>query len=164
MADNGTGSNIQILHVKETITALKDFEPDLYKKLNTQIRRELNVIKNITKGKYPKGEWQVQINTKRILGSIRTRPGSSNPKQRWGEADPGVRASIFEFAGSRTMGETPQAAGLIDSLTRRYGQPGRFLWSAWDEKGKTAIANIERSVKAAERELQLRLDERGEER
>lgn len=164
MAGKGTGSNIQIDHVKATITALKDFEPDLYKKLNTQIRRELGVIKNIAKGKYPKGEWQVQINAKRILGSIRTRPGSSDPRQRWGDSDPGVRASIFEFAGSRTTGDTPQAAGLIASLTRRYGQPGRFLWSAWDEKGKSAITNIERAVKSAERELQARLDARGEER
>lgn len=162
MAGKGASSNIRVENVKETITALAAFEPEIHKRLNVQIRKAMGRIKTRAQGKYPAGAWQVQLNKKRILGSIRTTPGSSLDATRWGEAAPGVRAAIFEFAGSRSAGATPQARGLIKSLNARYGQPGRFLWAAWDEQGNAVLEEIRASVKSAERELQSRLDSRGE--
>jgi hypothetical protein len=162
MANTRTLSNIRVDNVKATIKAINEFAPDLKKRMTKEIRDSLNVVKTRAEGKYPKGAWQVQINNRRILGSIKTRAGSTSYGQRWGDADPGVRAAIFEFAGTRTAGDTPQAKGMIESLTRRYGQPGRFLWAAWDEVGPAALEQIRDAVKKAERELQNRLNETGD--
>jgi hypothetical protein len=160
MSNDGTSANIRVDGVKATVNALKTFEPELHKALNKSIRKSLNVVKARAQGKYPEGQWAVQLTTKRLLGSIYARGGSVTG--RWGESAGGVKASIFEFVGSRTMGDTPQAKGLIKSLTTRYGQPGRFLWAAWDEVGDTALEQIRVAVKTAESELQARLDARGE--
>ena len=60
------------------------------------------------------------------------------------------------------MGATPQARGLIESLNRRYGQPGRFLWAAWDKTGKDVLDRIRTAMLEAERDLQATLDSAGE--
>jgi hypothetical protein len=157
-------SNIQITGVKETARALKEFAPDLHKSMNKEIRKSLNVVKARAQSKYPKGSWKININQKRILGSIvATSGGGTSTGSSWSNAPDGVRAAIFEFAGSKTDGATPQAKGLIKSLNARYGTPGRFLWSAWDETGKQALSEIETAVRRAERDLQGRLDAIGEE-
>jgi hypothetical protein len=156
-------TNVQIIGVKETMIALKEFEPALRKKLNKEIRSSLDKVKTRAQTKYPKGDWKVKVTQKNLLGQVVATAGGGNASdQRWGDAPPGIRAAIFEFAGSTTTGATPQAKGLIESLTRRYGQPGRFLWSAWDEVGKSVLTEIEQAVKSAERDLQTKLDQAGE--
>lgn len=154
-------ANIRIDGVKETTRALQAFEPEIKKRLNKTIRQALEIVKGGAEMRYPKGAWQIRINTRNILGSITTKPGTVGGR-RWGDADPGVRAAIFEFAGSTGKGATPQAAGLIESLNIRYGQPGRFLWAAWDANGKAALDTIRDAVYLAERELQTKLDAAGE--
>ena len=157
------GTNVQILGVKETVTALRAFEPSLLKEMNSEIRRSLTPVRERAKGKYPAGVWSININTKKILGSICAASGGAGGlKPRWGDSAGGIKAAIFEFAGSTTQGATPQAQGLIKSLTERYGSPGRFLWSAWDELGGGVLQNIEESVRRAERDLQANMDAAGE--
>lgn len=156
------GTNIRITGVKQTILALKAFEPTLYKELNREIKSSLQTVKDRAKGKYPGGNWNVRVNNKNLLGTVVATSAGGGGWTRWGDAPPGVKAAIFEFAGSSTAGETPQSAGLIKSLTARYGTPGRFLWAAWDEVGKSVLSEIEGSVHRAERDLQGRLDAAGE--
>ena len=152
-------SNIQIIGVKGTIDALRVFEPTLYKELNKKIRAILNKTRESAKGEYPRGSWTVAISRKSILGSIQTGRGAKAAV--WGESAPGVRASIFEFAGSRSAGKTPQAKAMIASLERRYGGTGRFLWDAWDRTGTVLLPEIKRAVNDVEAEMQRRMDMRG---
>lgn len=160
-ANNRAGTNIRITGVKQTVRALKEFQPALYKQMNREIRSALQVVKDRARGKYPTGDWAVRVNTKNLLGTVTaTARGGAAPS--WANASGGQRAAIFEFAGSRTMGATPQAKGLIESLTRRYGTPGRFLWAAWDESATQVLSEIEGAVKRAERDLQANLDAAGE--
>jgi hypothetical protein len=51
---------------------------------------------------------------------------------------------------------------MIDSLTARYGTPGRFLWAAWDDTSDMVLDSIRMVVKNAERKLQTHLDAAGE--
>lgn len=152
---------IEVSGVGKTIRALEAFAPEIKDRLNKEIRKSLTSTKQRAQSKYPKGAYTIQINKKKILGSVTTQKGSVNGK-RWGEADAGARAAIFEFAGSNQDGRTPQARGLIESLNRRYGTTGRFLWSAWDETGKDVLENIRTAVLSAERDLQNKLDSIGE--
>lgn len=160
MADTRLGSNILIENAKETINALATFEPTLHKALNVTIRRALEVVKQGAERRYPDGAWVVKINKKNILGSITTKPGSTGGRN-WGSADPGVKAAIFEFAENNPSGR-PQVAGLLQTLNRRYGSTGRFLWAAWDAEGEVALNKIKSAAKKAEAELQARLDAQGE--
>ena len=156
-------SNVKIVGVAETVAALRVFTPDLLKGMNAEIRRSLKPVRARAQGKFPDGQWSININQKKILGSIAaTSGGVGGLKSRWGDSAPGIKAAIFEFAGSVQGGQTPQAQGLIRSLTERYGQPGRFLWSAWDELGAGVLQNIEEAVHRAERELQANMDAAGE--
>ncbi len=154
-------TNIRITGVAKTVKALREIEPEVAKRMNTTIRKALSVTSAGAKQRYPKGAWSVNINTKKILGSISARSGLRLDND-WGNSAPGVKAAIFEFAGSRQPGRTPQARGLIKSLTERYGQPGRFLWDSWDDTGKEALNTIEQAIRSAERELQMKLDAAGE--
>lgn len=164
MAATGTrtSQSIEIRGVKQTIAALKAFEPEIHKALNKTIRTAMNEVKAGAQGRYPSGAWVVRVNAKNLLGTIRTAPGSSAGAKSWREASPGVKAAIFEFAGKYQPGKTPQAKGLIDSLNSRYGSPGRFLWDAWDAQGEAALATIKQAVLDAESVLQSNLDAAGE--
>lgn len=154
-------TNIRIDGVKQTVTALKEFAPEIHTRLNKEIRKALSETARGAKARYPNGAWSVNINTKKILGSISARSGGTRAGS-WANSSPGIKAAVFEFAGSRQRGRTPQARRMIESLTARYGQPGRFLWDSWDENGAQALNNIESSVKAAEAELQAKLNSFGE--
>lgn len=154
--------HIDVIGVRATVRALKAFAPDVSRRLVKEIRQSLNIIKARAQGKYPLGMWNVRVNNKNMLGTVVAASGGGAPAGRWSDASPGVRAAVFEFAGSTTNGASPQAQGMIEALTRRYGTPGRFLWAAWDEAGKQVLAEIEASVKAAERDLQASLDSAGE--
>jgi len=157
---SNTGTAIEIKGVKATTRALKEFAPELRKDLNRAIRRSLDQVKRGAEGRYPNGSWSIRINNKKILGSLGTMGGRSSDS--WADADPGVRAAIFEFAGSTGQGKSPQAQAMIESLNNRYGQPGRFLWDAWDDSGDLAKNQIRMAVKNAERQLQAKLTAMGE--
>jgi hypothetical protein len=156
------GTNIEIRGVKETMAALKAFEPDLLKSLRKDIRHTLEKTRDAAQGKYPKGAYGVRISARKLLGSVVAMSGGGSVASSWEKSAPGVRAAIFEFAGKVQGGKTPQASGLIRSLNARYGSPGRFLWSAWDEHGKESLEHIKVSVQNAERDLQAKLDSAGE--
>ena len=156
-----TGNSIEVYGVKKTIGAMEAFAPEIRKRLNKEIRESLNITKARAQSLYPLGAWKITINKRKLLGSLGTAPGTLDPKK-WGDSDPGARAAIFEFVGSSSGGVTPQARGLIRSLNARYGQPGRFLWEAWDETGRDVLDRIRTSLKTAERDLQTKLDSIGE--
>lgn len=155
------GTNIRIDNVKKTVAALAAFDPELRKTLNSSIRVALAKVDAAAKSNYPSGAWAIRINNKKILGSIAARAGGKRGTN-WGDSAPGIRAAIFEFAGKNQPGKTPQAQGLINHLNARYGQPGRFLWAAWDQVGSGVLNDIEAAVKSAERDLQANLDAAGE--
>lgn len=156
-------TNVRIDGVKQTIKALTEFEPELKKRMNKEIRKALTQTRNVAKGKYPGGAWSININNKKLLGSIAATAGGGT----WGskslkELAPGTRAAILEFIGTKYSGNSPQVLGLISTMNARYGQPGRFLWSAWEQTGDQVLEDIKQAVKSAERDLQASLDSAGE--
>lgn len=160
-SENRVGTNIQITGVKETVAALKAFQPEIAKRLNSEIRKSVGKVKARALSRYPSGSYSLTLNNRKILGSVTASAGGDRSK-RWGDSSGGIRAAIFEFAGKNQPGKTPQAQGLIKHLNEKYGQPGRFLWAAWDDVGRGVLRDIESSVKAAERDLQASLDSAGE--
>lgn len=155
------GTAIEVTGVRKTVRALKEFTPEIHKAMNKSIRESLKFTKETAQSKYPNGAWSLRVNQTRILGQIAASGGVRDSKH-WGNSSPGVKAAIFEFAGSSQAGRSPGARGLINSLNFRYGSPGRFLWAAWDETGKAVLQDIRLTVQSAERKLQAHLDMTGE--
>ncbi len=70
-------------------------------------------------------------------------------------------AAIVEFAGDRNPhGKTPRGRTLIETLNERYGEPGRVLWQAWDDRQQFVLWAVRRLVEAAETTLQTEFDAR----
>jgi hypothetical protein len=157
-----TETNIRITGVRQTIAALKAFTPGVEKVLGEQIREALAATQRAAQGIYPRGSWVIGRNRKKLLGYIAARAGGGGGGKSWGAGPAGRRAGIFEFIGSSYGGDRPQVLSTIASLNSRYGQPGRFLWSAWDQTGKQVLDDIKVAVQGAERELQARLDSIGD--
>jgi len=155
-------ANIRIDGVRETVAALKAFTPEVEAQLDYEIKEALERVHTATQANYPKGAWVVGRSRKRLLGYIAARAGGGKSTKSWGKGPAGRRAAIFEFIGSQYAGTRPQVLGLIASLNERYGQPGRFLWAAWEQIGARVLEDIEAAVKGAEAALQAQLDAAGE--
>jgi hypothetical protein len=157
------GNAIEVRGVRETISALVAFEPEIKKGLDKTIRAALRQTRDRARLLYPQGDWVVRVNKKNLLGTIAARGGQGGDSKRsWSELPSGARAGLFEFIGSSYAGSRPQVLGLISSLNARYGQPGRFLWSAWESTGEDVLTTIRDAALNAQARLQANLDAAGE--
>lgn len=77
-----------------------------------------------------------------------------------GGSKTGKNAAIFEFAGTRSRGKTPQGKAMIEWLDG-YGRPGRFLWAAWDAKSAEVMADVREAWDEAEKLAQSAVDRIG---
>jgi hypothetical protein len=161
MSDTSLDLDLRVGGVKATITALRNLAPDVKREMDKEIRSVMNTIKAGAESRYPDGAWSVKLNAKRLFGSVEAIAGGERGSS-WRDSGPGVKASVFEFAGKYQAGKTPQAKAMIESLNARYGSPGRFLWDSWDDNKVKALAQIKDAVLRAERELQTRLDMAGD--
>lgn len=66
-------------------------------------------------------------------------------------------ATVVEMSGN---GNVPTAKGreMVQALTNRYGQPGRFLWRAYERHADEVLKNVERLIKDLMRTLNERLN------
>lgn len=65
-------------------------------------------------------------------------------------------ATVVEMSGK---GKVPTSKGreMVQALSNRYGQPGRFLWRAYTEHADEVQRNVERLVKDLMRQVSERL-------
>ena len=71
---------------------------------------------------------------------------------RWNSAN----ATAVEMAG---RGSVPTEAGrnMVQALSARYGQPGRFLWKAYTQHQQEVVDGVERLVNNVMRQVNERL-------
>lgn len=155
----GYSAEVRIAGLKETLDAIKGFEPELYKALRKQIREVLKRLASGARSRYG-GNYGVSMRDagRKPGGTVFARVGPKMLANRNDWSEPATRAVIMEFAKT---GKTPQAQGMIDYFHSYFGAPGRFLWAEWDEAGDEAMAEIEQAIRDTERTLQARLDAAG---
>ena len=88
--------------------------------------------------------------------AIGSAPGDSGSE--WSQE--GRLSAILEFYG-KVGAKSDQARTCTATLNSRYGTPGRFLWSSWDEQKGSSVPRIEAAVREAEKQLQATLDAQG---
>jgi hypothetical protein len=156
---------VNVANIPQTRALLARFEPDLLKRLDGR----LNVI-----ARRLKAAAQSNLAATGVTGTayrVRTRArvgrfsksviasGGGYTETHWGDT-PGVLAAVFEFAnGVRDSmpQNVPRTKSLIATLNAKYGQPGRFLWAAWDEQKVASLAAVESEIKAVEAEYTARM-------
>jgi hypothetical protein len=121
---------------------LKLFAPDLKKELDKRLRKIGNAIAKDAKGRTPQ-------RTGRARASIKTRV-----RNRGDDLIVSVmgRTQLLEFAEN---GHSPQGKSLVQTLDSRYGQPGRFLWDAYDRNKPEP--EIEQAIREVSREFESRI-------
>ena len=150
----------------ETRRILRQFEPDLLKRLDLRIGRLTRDLKTGAEAKFSRTGAEgnaYRIRTRnRIDGfskSVTTERGSVAPGEKW-STEPGVLAAIFEFMAAPRDAQpqnVPRVRSLIATLNARYGTPGRFLWAAWDDAGGRYLDEATVEVEAVEAEYSARL-------
>ena len=174
--------------IKETLTALKEFDKDAVRRFNKVINSELAGAEKDAKGLIsedpPMSGWR-----KSDAATGRTRGGAGWPGWNAGEikskitktkAQGKVRGdyttsagallnksaagSIFEVAGRKTKAGTGggSSAQFLRTLGNRFGKASRVVWRVVDKDKARIEKNVEQALNDAKAQLQAHLNkERG---
>lgn len=159
-------AHVDVSDLAQTRALLKRLEPDLLKRLDQQLNAVARDLRSGAQSRFAQtgadGDAYVVRSRNRVSGfskSVAARGGSVGAGEKW-STEPGVLAAIFEFANGVRNAQPQNVArtqSLIATLNARYGSPGRFLWSAWDAKSSTYMADVEAAIAAVEAEYSARL-------
>lgn len=166
MSSGGASYEVNIEDVAATRYLLKQFGPDLLKKLDRELTQVARMLKSTAQSNLSRtgvSGSAYMIRTTNRAGSftkgVTTAPGSVPRGERW-STKPGVLAAVFEFAQNVRTSKPQNIArtkAMLATVTARYGKPGRFLWDAWDSMSSGALARVHGAVATAEDELSGRL-------
>ena len=152
----GNRGGIRIEGLGNTLKALRLLEPEVYKEVRVAVQKAAKATAAGAKAIRPPASFKTSF---RSAGNF---PGgtieyASPGGNAW--ATPQGRSIIFEFA---LFGKTPQALGAIQSFEERYGQPGRFLWKAWDAQEDTYLNDVTAATEKAAAAIQRQIDTVGD--
>ena len=169
--------------IKETLTALKDFDKDAVKRFNKVINNELSGAerdaKNLISQDPPMSGWR-----KADAAKGRTRGGAGWPG--WNPAEiqskitktkakgkvrgdyttsagallnKSAAGSIFEVAGRKTKSGVGggSSAQFLRTLGNRFGKASRVVWRVVDKDKARIEQNIEKALEEAKAELKKHL-------
>lgn len=161
-----TGADVEIVGLLETRGLLAKFEPDLLKRLDatlTVVAKDLQVgaQQNLAVTGIASRAYRVRSRN-RIHGfskGVTTVKGSVAANQHWSD-EPGVLARVFEFAENVRNAQPQNVArtrSMLDTLRAKYGEPGRFLWTEWDQIKGPSMATVHEEIRAIEAEYTERM-------
>ena len=163
---DGAGVIVNTEGITETRALLRRFEPDLLKRLDRRVGIVARDLKSGAQANFEKtgaSGTAYRIRTRaRPTGfskAVTAAGGSVGAREHW-SSDPGVLAAIFELANrvrDSLPENVPRTKSLIATLNSKYGQPGRLLWSAWDEQKGVALPAIVAEIKDVEAEYTARM-------
>lgn len=150
----GFSAEIRIEGLEQTLGVLRAIEPEVLKRLQAQIKESAE--------KVTKGAAMEFAMTGHGMGTYKMRNTTRGKKTGLRIFAKGKDEAIFEFAGTRGGPYTPQGAGLVDWLSRRFGKPGRFLWNEWDRQKAEFERDLRSAMDEAEAHIQSHLNAIGE--
>ncbi|MFZ9750557.1 MAG: hypothetical protein ACO3CN_00435 [Candidatus Nanopelagicales bacterium] len=171
--------------IKETLTALKEFDKAAVRKFNKVINSELTDAERNARGIVANIETPMSGWRKYDAANPRTRGGAGWPAWNTGVIIAGIRKSkvqgkvrgdyttsagallnksaagaIFEVAGRKTaagFGRT-SSSQFLRTLSARFGKASRLIWRVVDKDRAKIEANVKRALDEAKAELQRNLD------
>jgi len=133
--------------VKETRKAIKDASPTILKETDKRIRdlfkAEAKIAQQLVPLQPPLSGWTTwdgaQARRSIKPGKGRNRKTANGWIQSRGLMNSSKFGAIFELAGRKTGGITPQGIGFVTQLNARYGEASRAIWRALDNGGRDRI-------------------------
>lgn len=162
-----TGAAPRVEGVRETLKALKEFDPKLRRATNKRIRNSVRPLQDAARarlpglplsgwmsGRYGYDQSAARKGVKAQIGG-RGRSGRTTwPLITVRQTNAG--AAVFDMAGRRSSGSSPQGAAFIRGLNRS-ASASRSMWPAAEEKIDVVrgdvLAAIEDASKLVNRDL-----------
>jgi hypothetical protein len=163
---------------------LKEFDPELRKAMDKEIRDSLKPLASKARGLVPiaplsnwtrppehvsDDSWKGYRvwDPENVRKGIVIRQGGKRFRGRatismWRFANRNAAGSIYELAGRRG-GKTPQGRAFIRNLNNAGGKASRLIWHVWDQENAEGKIekNVFKTVNEYERKLQEGLDMAG---
>lgn len=158
---------------------LKEFDPELRKAMDKEIRDSLKPLANKARTLVPAAplsnwtkppehagdrSWKGYRvwDPENVRKGIVIRQGGKRFQGRatvsmWRFANRNAAGSIFELAGRASQGKTPQGRAFIRNLNANAGKASRLIWRVWDEEN--AEKKIENHVFKMVNEYESRLQQ-----
>jgi hypothetical protein len=174
--------NVAQARTAVTVTGLRDLKraltkvaPDLKKEMDKRIRIAIQPVRTKAQGSVPvaplsgwgtsgQGKWATRLgwNSAVVRQGIKINQGAGRKKgsavlTAWRISNMNPAGAVYELAGRKSTGDTPQARAFINGLTRS-ARPSRLIWKAWDEAGgdSTVTPKVLEAIEAAAEELERR--------
>lgn len=153
-------ASTEIVGAKDAIKALRKLDPELRKQFNRDVKQIVAPIVDDAKNAYPakmlsgmERNWTQRGNQKFPYDAKRARAGVKHKIDTRRDAQSVIKiqqtdpaATIIEFAGKN---RNPLGTAL-----NQFGRVARFMWPAADRNTAKVLAEMERSVLDAVREVQ----------
>ncbi len=149
-------ANVQVQGVKQTLKALKDIDPALrraaIKEMKTAVQPMVNEVRSKMPNK-PLDNWgeggrlgwdvnQVRKSVKVKFGGRKVRGGSGNQYPLLRLVIQSPAGAVFDIAGRRSNGRSPQGTAFINALTADWGRASRTAWPTAEKH----IQDVQRGV------------------
>jgi hypothetical protein len=168
--------------MRVTITGLRDLKralskvaPDLKKQMDKRIRLAIEPVRTRAQSSVPtaplsnwkatgKEPWGGRLawNASAVKSGIKIRQGGSRSRgsavlTAWRLSNMNAAGAVYELAGRKSSGSTPQGRAFINGLTRTQ-PPSRLIWKAWDDVGgdTTVTPKVLEAIDAAAAEFNQR--------
>lgn len=141
---------VTVAGINSTVATLRAIDRQLAVQFNRVLRAAANRVRDMARAKAP-------VDSGAMRRGIVVRKGRATSSDTgWRITSLTPQGAIFEFAA---QGHSRQGTSLVNTLTARYGEPGRFIWDAWDAQAAATYRAIAAAVRDAEHTIQARLGE-----
>jgi hypothetical protein len=164
-----SGFDMKILGVAETMRSLRRIDPEMASEIRKAMKKPgMEIAKKARTYVHPYGLsnwgfWRGGYDRAAIKRRISPRVVTSKRKGSKGALlrvlNQDAAGAIWEMAGRKSRGKTPQGAAMIRNIEARGGPANRLMYRAFDETDQGGVkAELEEAVKRAEARIQQYLD------
>lgn len=166
---------VTVVGLRDMKKALAQVAPDLKKEMEKNIRLAIQPVRERAQSLVPNrplsgwrsggsGEWASRLgwDASKVRSGIAIRQGGGRVRTAgvltaWRLTNANAAGAVYELAGRKSGGSSPQGRTFISQLTRQAA-PSRLIWRAWDDLGGDDIVTpkVVEAIENAEREFQAR--------
>lgn len=154
-----------------TLKALRQFNPKLRRATDRKIRRAADPLRRAvqarlpgvalsgwTTGRYAYAGSSARAGVKVRIGGKGRRSKTTWPLVTLQQRDAG--GSVFDMAGRRSRGRTPQGVAFIANLNARFGTASRSMWPAAEQNLGPVRAQVVAAIDEASKQVNVQLRKR----
>jgi len=148
----GYGIDVTLSGAGAAARALRSYDRSLSERLIRDLRRPALTVAAKARAGYPVVSGQSRRGVKVKLERKGRHPFQLKIQQT------ARGGSIIEFAANA---KSAQGRNLINTLSSRYGAPGRIMWDAWDSNKSAFESDLRAAVMRVDAEITAALDAAG---